>query len=119
MADTLFTKIIRREIPANIVYEDDQCLAFRDINAMAPTHVLVIPKEPIATLNDLEPSHEQLVGHLVLVAKSLAAQEGVAESGYRLVVNCNGDAGQSVFHIHVHLLGGKPMGWPPYPYETD
>lgn len=113
MADTIFSKIIRREIPADIVYEDEQVLAFRDIDAQAPTHILVIPLTPIATTNDIEPEHEPLVGHMVAVAAKIAQREGIAESGYRLVFNCNRDAGQAVYHIHLHLLGGRKLTWPP------
>jgi len=114
MAGTIFTKIINREIPANIIYEDDQCLAFDDINPQAPVHFLVIPKKEIPTINDLEADDQQLVGHLYLVAKKIASDKGVAEAGYRTVMNCNDHAGQTVAHIHLHVLAGKPMGWPPY-----
>lgn len=110
---TLFTKIINREIPATIVFEDEQVLAFRDINPQAPTHILVIPKKEIATTNDLRPEHETLVGHMVRVASEIAKKEGISEDGYRLVMNCNKDAGKTVFHIHLHLLGGRSMTWPP------
>ncbi|MCK7595452.1 histidine triad nucleotide-binding protein [Pseudomarimonas salicorniae] len=113
MAETLFSKIIRREIPADIVFEDDHVLGFRDINPQAPLHVLFIPKQPVATLNDLEPGHAELVGRLVLAAAAFARKEGYAESGYRTVFNCNEDAGQSVFHIHLHLLAGRKLSWPP------
>lgn len=113
MADDLFEKIIRREIPADIVFENDEVLAFRDINPQAPVHVLIIPKRHIATLNDLSQADAALVGRLVLVARSIAADEGLSEDGYRLVFNCNEHGGQSVFHIHLHLLGGRQMGWPP------
>jgi histidine triad (HIT) family protein len=112
-SETLFSKIINREIRADIVYEDDEVLAFRDINPQAPTHILVIPKKPIATLNDLEEEDATLVGRLVLVAKKLANDEGFAEDGYRVVLNCNENAGQTVFHVHLHLLGGRSFGWPP------
>lgn len=114
MAETLFDKIIRREIPADIVFEDDRCLAFKDINPQAPVHLLLIPKKQIPTINDLEPEDGPLVGHLFVVAKQLAAEQGFAEEGYRVVMNCNASAGQSVYHIHLHLLAGKPLGWPPY-----
>ena len=113
MSDTIFGKIIRREIPADIVYEDDEILAFRDITPRAPVHVLFIPKKPVATLNDLQPDDAALVGRLVLAAAAYAKKEGFAQSGYRTVFNCNQDAGQSVFHIHLHLLAGRPLGWPP------
>lgn len=113
MADDLFDKIIRREIPADIVFENDDILAFRDINAQAPVHVLIIPKRHIATLNDLSADDAELVGRLVLAAREIAAKEGLSEDGYRLVFNCNEHGGQSVFHIHLHLLGGRSMQWPP------
>ena len=110
---TLFSKIISREIPAEIVFEDERVLAFRDISPQAPTHILVIPKEEIATTNDITEAQEALVGHMVRIAARIAAQEGIDKSGYRLVVNCNGDGGQAVYHIHIHILGGRPMKWPP------
>jgi len=113
MSDDLFLKIIRREIPADIVYESDDILAFRDINPQAPTHILIIPKEHIRTINDIQPEHTDLVGRLFLVASELAAREGLAEDGYRVVMNCNGAGGQAVYHIHLHLLGGRQMTWPP------
>ena len=112
MAETIFSKIIDRKIPARIEYEDDRCLAFHDVAPQAPTHVLVIPKKPIPSLADLEPADEALVGHLVVVATQLAAKLGLGD-GYRLVVNCGRDGGQSVDHLHVHLLGGRAMRWPP------
>lgn len=114
MAETLFSKIINREIPADIVYEDDQSLAFKDINPQAPVHFLVIPKKQIATINDIEPGDRELVGHLYLVAARVAREMGVADEGYRTVMNCNEHGGQSVYHIHLHVLAGKPLGWPPY-----
>ena len=110
---TLFAKIIRREIPADIVYEDDDVLAFRDINPQAPLHVLFVPKQAVATLNDLGPGHERLVGKLVLAAAAYARREGYGERGYRMVMNCNADGGQTVFHLHLHLLAGRGLGWPP------
>ena len=110
---TLFAKIIRREIPADIVYEDDDVLAFRDINPQAPVHVLFVPKEAVATLNDLDAGHERAIGKLVLAAAAYAKREGYAERGYRMVMNCNRDGGQTVFHLHLHLLAGRPMHWPP------
>jgi histidine triad (HIT) family protein len=113
MSETIFSKIIRKEIPADIVYEDDQVLAFRDIGPQAPTHILIIPKVEIATTNDIRPEQEGLVGHMVVVAATIARAEGVADRGYRLVFNCNADAGQAVYHIHLHLLGGRTLGWPP------
>ena len=112
MPETVFSKIIERKIPARIVHEDDRCLAFHDVAPQAPTHVLVIPKKPIPSLADLEADDEALVGHLVVVATQLAAQLGLG-GGYRLVVNCGRDGGQSVDHLHVHLLGGRSLGWPP------
>lgn len=114
MSDTIFTKIISREIPADIVYEDDLCLAFKDINPQAPVHLLIIPKKPIATLNDIEAADRELVGHLFFTAGKIAKEMGIADDGYRAVMNCNKDGGQEVFHIHLHVLGGKPLGWPPY-----
>ena len=113
MPDDLFLKIIQREIPADIVYEDEDVLAFRDIQPQAPVHILVIPKRHIATLNHLEDGDQLLLGKLVMAAKSIARQEGLAEDGYRLVFNCNEHGGQSVYHIHLHLLGGRPLTWPP------
>ncbi|MFC1654455.1 histidine triad nucleotide-binding protein [Myxococcota bacterium] len=113
MSECIFCKIVRGEIPSEIVYQDDVCLAFRDINPGAPTHVLIIPREHIATLNDLTPEHESTVGHILLVAREIAGQQGVAASGYRVVANCNSDGGQAVFHIHFHLLGGRQLSWPP------
>ena len=112
-AECLFCKMVRGEIKPNTVYEDDTVLAFKDINPQAPVHILVIPKKHIATLNDLGPADADLVGKLVLAAKRVAKDAGVAESGYRTVLNCNADAGQSVFHVHLHLLGGRFMRWPP------
>jgi len=113
MTDTLFAKIIRREIPADIVYEDDDLLAFRDINPQAPVHVLFIPKRPFATLNDLGDDDAALVGKLVLAASRWAKAQGFADDGYRVVMNCNRDGGQTVFHIHLHLLAGRGLHWPP------
>lgn len=114
MSETLFTKIINREIPADIVYEDDNTLAFRDINPQAPVHLLIIPKKPIATINDITESDRELVGNLYCVAAKLAKEMGFADDGYRAVMNCGESAGQTVFHIHLHLLAGRPLGWPPY-----
>jgi histidine triad (HIT) family protein len=108
----VFSKIIERKIPARIEHEDELCLAFHDVAPQAPTHVLVIPKKPIPSLADLEGADEALVGHLVMVATQLAAKLGLG-GGYRLVVNCGRDGGQSVDHLHVHLLGGRSLGWPP------
>lgn len=114
MSETIFTKIINREIPADILYEDDISLAFSDINPQAPVHFLVIPKKAIATINDLTEADRELVGHLYLVAAKIAREKGVADDGYRVVMNCGENSGQTVFHIHLHVLGGKPLGWPPY-----
>jgi len=113
MADTLFGKIAAGEIQADIVYEDEDVVAFRDIGPQAPTHVLVIPRKPIPTINDLEAGDAALVGKLFLAAKKIAEQEGIAEAGYRTVINCNAAAGQTVYHLHLHVLGGRPMQWPP------
>ena len=113
MPDNLFAKIIRREIPAQVVYEDDYLLGFRDISPQAPLHVLFVPKKPIATLNDATASDAELLGRLMLAAASFAKAEGYAERGYRVVMNCNADAGQTVFHIHLHLLAGRSLAWPP------
>jgi histidine triad (HIT) family protein len=112
MADTIFGRIIRGEVPARIVHDDDRCLAFHDVAPQAPVHVLVIPKQPIASLADVTEADADLLGHLMVVATRLAHALGLAE-GYRLVVNCGRDGGQSVDHLHVHLLGGRPLGWPP------
>lgn len=109
MSETIFSRIIRRELPADIVYEDEEVLAFRDINPQAPTHVLVIPKLELATVNDLQPEHTELVGKLVLAAQRIARDEGIAEDGYRLVVNCNRHGCQEVYHLHLHLIGGKQL----------
>lgn len=113
MADCLFCKIISRQIPASIVYEDDRVLAFNDINPQASTHVLVVPKKHVATLNDLGPDDDGIVGEVVRRAAAIAADRGIAAGGYRTVFNTNRDAGQTVFHIHLHLIGGRSLGWPP------
>lgn len=113
MENCLFCKIINRTIPANIIYEDDQCLAFDDVRPQSPHHKLIVPKKHIATLNDLGEEDIELTGHLIYTAQRLAKQLNVAEAGYRVVVNCNKAAGQAVYHIHVHLLGGREMSWPP------
>jgi len=113
MSDCIFCKIAAGEIKADIVYQDDRVVAFRDLNPQAPTHVLVIPREHIATANDLTQENASIVASMMLAAKQIAEREGIAERGYRTVLNCNAEAGQSVFHIHLHLLGGRPMGWPP------
>ncbi len=114
MNETIFTHIINKSIPADILYEDDEVLAFRDINPQAPLHFLVIPKKPIATINDITPADYQVVGKLSGVAAEIVAQQGMAEQGFRTVMNCNEYGGQTVYHIHLHVLAGKPLGWPPY-----
>ena len=113
MTDCLFCKIAAKEIPAKMAHEDDLVVAFHDIRPQAPVHVLIIPREHIATINDLDESHALLVGRLTLVAKKIARELQIDESGYRLVFNCNRAAGQEVFHIHLHLLGGRSFQWPP------
>lgn len=113
MSDCLFCKIVKGEIPAAKVYEDEIALAFKDIQPEAPHHVLIVPKKHIPTLNDLTPEDEKLAGHLLLVASKVAEKLGVAQSGYRLALNTNADAGQIVFHLHLHFLGGRGFGWPP------
>ena len=113
MSDCLFCKMISGEIKPNTVFEDDQVLAFRDINPQAPQHILVVPKRHIATLNDVAEDDAWLIGRLYLTAKQIAANEGFAERGYRTLINCNRDGGQTVFHLHLHLLAGRPMHWPP------
>ena len=109
MAETIFSKIIRGEISADIVYEDDDVIAFRDINPQAPVHVLVIPKVEIATVNDIQPDQAALVGKMVITAQKIAAEEGIAEDGFRLVINCNQHGCQEVFHLHLHLIGGRQL----------
>jgi len=111
--DCLFCKIVDGDLPADIVYENDSLIAFRDIDPKAPTHILLIPRRHIATMNDLEGEDKDLAGELFVTAKELAADEGLADDGYRVVMNCNEAAGQSVFHIHLHLMGGRKMTWPP------
>ena len=109
----LFCRIIAREIPASIVFEDDRMIAFNDINPQAPTHVLIVPKRHIETLNALEPGDDQLIGELARRAAAIARERSISEKGYRVIFNTNREAGQTVFHIHLHVLGGRPMGWPP------
>jgi len=113
MAETLFSKIIRKEIPAKIVFEDESCLAFHDVSPQAPVHVLVIPKKPIESLVQLQSADAELLGHMWLVIPKVAAELGLSESGYRVVVNCGREGGQSVDHLHFHILGGRSMKWPP------
>ena len=112
MSDTLFSKIIQREISADIVYEDEQCLAFRDVNPQAPVHILVVPKKPVAMLSDALEEDEALLGHLLTTASMVAKQEGFGDA-FRLVVNNGADVGQTVFHLHVHILAGRSLTWPP------
>lgn len=109
----IFCKIINREINSNVVYEDEKTFAFRDINPQAPTHILIVPKKHIPTILDLTPEDEALLGYLFSIANKIAKKEGIAERGFRTVINCNQEAGQTVFHLHLHLLGGRVMGWPP------
>ncbi len=113
MSKTIFQKIADREIPADIVFEDDKCVAFRDVSPKAPTHVLVIPREPIPSLEQLSEKDEALLGHMWMVIPKVARELGVAEGGYRVVVNCGKDGGQSVDHLHFHILGGRQLDWPP------
>ena len=110
---TIFTKIINKEIPAKIVYEDDRCLAFRDVNPQAPTHILLIPKKEIASLNELTESDESLMGHLLTTVPKIAKLEGLDQKGYRVVINNGAHAGQTVHHIHLHIIGGRALTWPP------
>ena len=110
MSETIFSKIIRREIPSDVLYQDELVTAFRDIGAQAPTHVLIVPNEQIATAADVEARHEAALGRMFTVARRIAEQEGIAESGYRLIVNCKTHGGQEVWHLHMHLLGGRPLG---------
>jgi histidine triad (HIT) family protein len=112
-SDCLFCKIIADEIPADIIHESPDAIAFRDINPQAPTHVLIVPRRHISTINDLDESDTDAVGQLFLAARNIASQEGFAEDGYRVTMNCNAAAGQTVFHIHLHLLGGRNFTWPP------
>ena len=111
--DTIFSKIVRGEAPADIVYRDDRVTAFRDIHPQAPTHILIIPRKHVATINELTTDDEQIIGKVFLAAQEIARQEGIDEAGYRVVMNCNEGAGQTVFHIHLHVLGGRGFSWPP------
>lgn len=110
---SIFTKIISGEIPGKIVYQDEHCAALRDINPQAPVHILLVPKKVIPTMNHLKQDDQMLLGHMMLKAPEIAKAEGIAETGYRLVVNTNDDAGQTVSHIHIHIIGGRRMSWPP------
>jgi histidine triad (HIT) family protein len=107
---TIFSKIIAKQIPAEIVYQDEQVTAFKDIRPAAPVHILIVPNIEIPTTNDVLPEHEQVLGHLFVVAKQIAQEQGIAESGYRLIVNCRDDGGQEVYHLHMHLVGGRNLG---------
>jgi histidine triad (HIT) family protein len=113
MADCLFCKVVAGQVPATLVFQNDRVVAFKDITPRAPTHVLIVPKRHIATLNELSPEDDALVGEMVRAAAAIAKEQGLSERGYRTVFNCNAEAGQTVFHIHLHLLGGRPMTWPP------
>lgn len=113
MTDCLFCKIRDGEIPSETIYENDDILAFKDVNPHAPTHILIVPRKHISTINDLEDDDAEIMGKMMLAAQDISSFEGIAESGYRLVINCNAGAGQTVFHIHMHLMGGRNMTWPP------
>lgn len=113
MDDCIFCRIVSGDLESDLIYEDDDLVAFRDLNPQAPTHVLLIPRRHVPTVNDLAYADAELIGRLVLAGQRLASEEGIAEEGYRLVLNCNREAGQSVFHLHLHLLGGRRMKWPP------
>jgi histidine triad (HIT) family protein len=113
VADCLFCKVVAGQVPAAVVFQNDRVVAFKDITPRAPTHVLIVPRQHIATLNELSPEDDALVGEMVRAAAAIAKEQGLADRGYRTVFNCNADAGQTVFHIHLHLLGGRPMTWPP------
>ena len=111
--NTIFSRIVRGEAPAQIVYQDDEVTAFRDTNPAAPTHILIVPNQSIRTLNDVTPADQMLLGKMLLTAQRLAGEMGIAQQGYRIVINCNADGGQSVYHLHLHLLGGRRLSWPP------
>ena len=113
MSNCLFCKIIEKQVPAKIMYEDDLCLAFEDVNPQAPVHVLVIPKKHIPTLLDLNEQDNNLMGHLIGISNKIARDKGIAERGFRLIINCNPESGQTVYHIHLHVIGGRIMQWPP------
>ena len=115
MSDCIFCKIVAGDIPANKLFENEQVVAFQDLNPQAPLHALVIPKKHISTINDIQTEDAELIGQMYLAAKQVVADAGLTEAGYRTVMNCNAAAGQTVFHIHLHVLGGKNMGWPPFP----
>ena len=107
---TIFEKIISGELPAKVLYRDERVVAFADIRPLAPVHILIVPKKVIATVNDIADADEALVGHMILIARDLAREQGIADDGYRLIVNCNAHGGQEVYHLHVHLIGGRPLG---------
>jgi len=111
--NNVFSKIIAGEIPTEFVYEDDFCVAFNDINPQAPIHILIVPREPVASLDKARNKDQEMLGYLLLIAAEIAREQGFAENGYRIVINTNGDGGQTVFHLHVHLLGGRPFVFPP------
>jgi len=113
MSACLFCRFVNKELPTRVVFEDGSCLAFEDLNPKAPVHVLIIPKKHIVSLDEMAPDDESTLGHLALVAQQIARQKKIDQSGYRTVINTGPDAGQSVFHVHLHLLGGRPMAWPP------
>jgi len=113
MLDCLFCKIIERKIPSHITYEDEKVVAFKDVNPQAPIHQLIVPRKHIATINDINANDKEILGHMVLVAQKIAKQEQINDSGYRLIFNCNNDGGQMVYHLHLHMLGGRSMTWPP------
>jgi len=113
MADCLFCKVVAGQVPATLVFQNDHVVAFKDLTPRAPTHVLIVPRRHIATLNELSPEDDPLVGEMVRAAAAIAKEQGLSERGYRTVFNCNAEAGQTVFHLHLHLLGGRPMTWPP------
>ena len=116
---TIFKRIIDGEIPASVVYEDDQCLAFHDVAPQAPIHILVIPKKEIASIEHITPEDKALIGHLFIVIQTIAREQGLAEDGYRVICNCGKDGGQTVFHLHYHLMGGGNLQWPPGPAPTQ
>jgi histidine triad (HIT) family protein len=107
---TIFSKIIKKEIPSQMVYQDEQVTAFKDINPLAPVHILIVPNKEIPTIDDATPEDEAVLGHMLVVARQIAREQGIAENGYRLIINCRGDGGQEVYHLHLHLLGGRKLG---------
>ncbi len=113
MKDCIFCKLMNREIPTEVIYEDEKCFAFRDINPQAPQHILIIPKKHIPSLNEIKDESEEVLGHLLKVIPLIAEKLGLTEKGYRIVINCGKSAGQEVFHLHIHLLGGRKFSWPP------